>query len=222
MNTRWLSNGLYLFFDSIIHGIEYIRAEYFIRSLRQPVVTIFGGTFAHKDAHFTQQAFTMGKLLAEHKISVLAGGGPGIMEAANCGAASVYHKKNGIATLGIGVKGVDDRYKNPCAAVFIASHFFIRKHLLIRNSLGFIVFPGGIGTMDELFEVLNFLKHNRIPQVPVILIGKDYWQPLLDWFIESALKNGLIKDDYLTFFVITDSVEDALEKILLFVGNRGK
>lgn len=220
MKYNWFTNGLWLLWDSIRSGMQYIYAEYKLSMVKQPIVTIFGGTCAKADDFYTKQAYEMGKLLVQHDFSVLAGGGPGIMQAANCGAASVISKKNKeVRTFGIGVLGIDDHFNNPCAQVLKARHFSVRKHLLIRYSIGFIIFPGGIGTLDELFEVLNLLKHHRIPPIPVILIGKEYWQPLLDWFINSALKHEFILPEHLTLFTITDNLNEAVNQITIFVNS---
>lgn len=215
---KFIKSSAWLFFDAVRSGIEQIHGAYAITKLQQPIVTIFGGMRAKLNDPFAQQAYQMARLLVEHKITVLTGGGPGIMEAANCGAASVAQDKGLKATdtLGIAVLGVDEDFDNPCSELYKVRHFFVRKNLLIRYSIGFIVFPGGIGTMDELFEVLNLLKHHRIPPLPVVLIGKEYWSPLLAWFNDSALEGGFIKPEYLEFFTVTDDLNVALERVQAF------
>ena len=93
----------------------------------------------------------------------------------------------------------------------IDSYFFLRKWLLIRYSLAFVVFPGGVGTVDELFELLNFMKHDKVPKLPVILIGTNYWQPIIDWLHTRAFKHGFVKQYQLDLITVTDDLDEAFE-----------
>jgi len=133
------------------------------------------------------------------------------MVAANCGAAETRKKGEKAQTLGIAVSGIDEDFMNPCADTLFVNYFFMRKWLLIRYSVGFIIFPGGVGTMDELFDLLNMMKHHRVPPLPVVLIGVEYWQPLVKWFKESALKGGLIDERLTELFVVTDDIDEAYD-----------
>ena len=203
-----------IFWHALGVAWQLVKSARFVRRVRMPVVTIWGGTQAAQESEYAQQAFAFSQKLVEHDISVLTGGGPGIMQAANCGAASVHKESDGkLSSLGIGVSFVDKEYTNPCVPVMRVGYFFLRKWLLIRYSLAFIVFPGGVGTMDELFELLNFMKHNKVPHLPVILIGRDYWQPIIDWFHKKALKEGFVQQYQVDLLMVTDDLDHAFEMV---------
>jgi len=195
------------------NAYSWMRGSFVMHKLAQPVVTIFGGTRPRKEDPFVEQAYALAYLLAKNNYAVLTGGGPGMMQAANCGAAQARHDGAKGITLGIGVRGIDASFKNPCAKVYNASSFFVRKWLLTNYSCGFIIFPGGIGTADELFDTLNIMKHRVLSRVPMVLIGTEYWQPLIDWLSNSGVKDGFIKPEYLDAFYVTDSLEEAFQII---------
>ena len=212
MKTRYLRKCLSIFFHSIKVGYQLMTSFFRLAHLPMPIVTIFGGAKAGDAGEDARKAHDLARKYADNGISVITGGGPGIMKAANCGAASVRKKGERARTLGIAVSGVDDEFVNPCADMLNVNYFFMRKWLLIRYSIGFVIFPGGLGTMDELFDLLNLMKHHRIPDLPVVLVGADYWQPIVDWF-DSALKSGLIDERLMKLFVVTDSVDEAYKII---------
>ena len=185
--------------------------------MHMPVITIFGGAKDPKKDDYAKKAYELARRLVEQDISVLTGGGPGIMEAANCGATSVHRdnkEKKKSDTIGIAVIGIDTWFVSSCYYPTVrVSYFFMRKWLLIRYSVGFIVFPGGIGTLDELFDLLNLLKHHKIPSFPVVLMGKEYWQPLMDWIQDCWLKYKLIAPPDPSLVNIVDTPEEAFEII---------
>jgi uncharacterized protein (TIGR00730 family) len=181
-----------------------------LSKVRMPMVSVFGSSRVNPESEEYKRAYALGATLAQHEISVITGGGPGIMDAANCGAFSGRNQQDDMLnTMGIAVTGVDASFKSHCSEVMWVDTFFVRKWMLVRYSLGIVVFPGGLGTFDELFDVLNYMKHKRIPAIPVILIGIDYWQPLVDWMKSRALAEGYINAEYLKFFQLTDSIEEA-------------
>src|SRR5690606_34188715 len=146
---------------------------------------------------YAQDANQIAAWLVEQEMSVLTGGGPGIMEAANCGAVRSLHKDE-VHSIGIGVRGLNEP-KNVCVEeYFELDYFFARKWLLTQYSVGFIVFPGGFGTLDELSEVLTLIQTRQMKKVPIVLFGKDYWRPFLQWVREEALPHGLIKEEHVT------------------------
>jgi len=186
--------------------------------LQQPIVTIFGGCGTDKkdEDKYEKKAYHLGAMLVQHHFSVVTGGGPGIMEAANCGAVSIYKNKQEQCrwTFGVGVKGVNGGHHNPCAQVIFVRYFFIRKWLLTRYSSAYIVFPGGIGTADEFFELLDLLRHKKFSYRPVILVGKEYWSKLLDWYTHSAKKEGFITPEREVPFTVTDNNEEIIQLIM--------
>lgn len=179
-----------------------------VSKLPKPIVSIFGGARLSQKDTYAVQASELANMFVENNISVLTGGGPGIMEAANCGAI----KQNGGKgkSMGIGVKELGEG-KNPCVQEYIAlDYFFARKWLLTRFSLGFVVFPGGFGTMDELAEVLTLIQTKKMAPLPIILIGTDYWDTFLKWVTDDAIKHGLIEKEHLELFTITDDLHQAM------------
>lgn len=189
----------------------FLRGFIALTRMPTPTATIFGGKNVRKDSELAQQVYQLSRLLVKHNISVLTGGGPGVMLAANCGAASIEHKKKRTMTLGIGVNGVDAPFVNECAKVVKVPYFFIRQWLLVRYSQAFIIFPGGVGTVDELFETLNLMKLNKIPTLPIILIDKNYWQPLVDWYYKKGLPQEFIPEHAKDLFVLVDDINQAFE-----------
>ncbi|MCK5632391.1 LOG family protein [bacterium] len=213
MKFKYFRECLSIFFHSIKVGYELMTGFFRLTKLPMPIVTVFGGAKADKAGIFYRQADDFAYRCVKNGISIVTGGGPGIMTAANCGAARARKKGQKARTLGIVVSGVDQNYENPCADILSVSYFFMRKWLLIRYSIGFVVFPGGIGTMDELFDLLNMIKHHRVPELPVVLIGKEYWSPIVQWFEKSALKSGLLNKRLTKLFIVTDSIDEAYEVI---------
>ena len=219
MPLKYVRECLSIFFHSIKVGYQLMASFFRLAHVPAPIVTIFGGAKMDKDDEYMKSAHDFAQRLVQSGISVITGGGPGIMIAANCGAArgtrqrGTRQKKEKSRTLGIAVSGIDDDFINPCADVLHVDYFFMRKWLLIRYSVGFVVFPGGIGTMDELFDLLNMIKHGRIPHLPIVLIGVQYWEPIVRWFHDSALKNELIDERLTKLFVVTDSIDEAFDII---------
>lgn len=186
--------------------------------LPQPAITIFGSARAQPDSLICKKARQIAKLLAGAEFSIITGGGSGIMNAANEGAIEhlkekhpeAYLKNTEINSAGIGLVHLNNEPKNPYVQDYIEmSHFFDRKWLMVRYSVGFVFFPGGFGTLDELFELTTLIQCNRMSKVPVILIDKSYWEPLLKWFKEYLLKEKFIDDFDFSIFTILDDIEEA-------------
>lgn len=180
-----------------------------ISRLPEPIVTIFGGSRLAQDSFFAKQAHALSHRLAQSNISVITGGGPGIMQAANCGVDHEMAHLISARTLGITVRGLEPI--NECAQNYIVmDYFFSRKWLMINFARAFAIFPGGFGTIDELAEVITLLQTKKLSGVPVVLIGKNYWQPLLNWLNETVLKHGLIGEKDLSLIKVTDDLDEAL------------
>ncbi len=186
---------------------QLIYGAWRVSTLPQPIVSIFGGARLPQHDIYAKQADQIGRWLVENNISVLTGGGPGIMEAANCGAI----KTNGGTgkSMGIGVKDLGEG-KNPCVQeYFVLDYFWARKWLLTRYSVAFVVFPGGFGTLDELAEVLTLIQTKKMKRVPIILLGKEYWAPFMQWIIQEAVKHGTILKEHVKLFTVTDDPYEA-------------
>jgi len=185
--------------------MQVVYGAWHLSKLQKPFVSIFGGARLSQESVYAQQANELAQRLVEHDISVLTGGGPGVMHAANCGAFTPTNGGKG-KSVGIGVKDLGEG-RNPCVQeYFELDYFFARKWLLTRYSVAFIVFPGGFGTMDELSEVLTLLQTSKLPKVPIVLIGKEYWQHFMHW-VEHAIEHDLILKQDLALFTVTDDLE---------------
>lgn len=182
-----------------------------ISRLPQPVVTIFGGSLVKIDNRYAIFTHDLMHRLAEVGISVINGGGPGIMQASSCSYTDLHVQSMTSRTLSITFrKLMDQEHLNKCAKEYmVMEYFFARKWLMINFSIAFAIFPGGFGTLNELFEVLVLIKTESLPGTPVVLIGKDYWQPLLDWLKTHSIKEGLITAIDLNLIKVTDDLQEA-------------
>ena len=141
---------------------------------------------------------------------MITGGGPGIMEAANRGA-----KESGGISIGCNIELPFEQGTNQYVEVAVNfRYFFVRKTMFVKYAEAFIIFPGGFGTMDELFEALTLIQTGKIRNFPVILFGRSYWQGLVDWIRDTMLAEGKVSPDDLDLLVVTDSPREAVEVIL--------
>lgn len=200
-----LSRFFILFFHLLHTVIQMIYGAWRISKLHMPIVTIFGSARMTSTTPYAKKAQELGQRFIDADISILTGGGPGIMEAAVC-----HSKYEGKArSIGIGVRGVEDR-PNMCATeYFELEYFFARKWLLTEFSSAFVIFPGGFGTLDEMAGVLTLIQTKKLKQVPMVLIGKEYWGPFVEWVQKEALVHGAVKSEELEFFYVTDDLDDA-------------
>jgi uncharacterized protein (TIGR00730 family) len=175
-----------------------------------PGVTVFGSARTLPDDPYYQKAFELTKALAKNNLAVITGGGPGVMEAANKGAAVAKGK-----SVGLNIQLPHEQAGNRYANVPLNFHyFFSRKVCFVKYSIAFVYLPGGFGTLDELFEVLTLIQTRRIPAYPVILFGRDYWRGLIRW-MKDRLENGdFISRGDLDLFTITDDPQEAVDIIL--------
>lgn len=203
-------------------NIRLLYGMWRLTKLPQPAITIFGGSRLGPESLYTQTAEKMAKMLATEGYSIITGGGPGIMEAANRGAFEYAQacqlegrfNCRPLVSEGIGLIRLNREKPNPYVQEHIVmTHFFSRKWLLVRYSVGFIVFPGGFGTLDELCEVVTLIQCNRMRSVPVILMHSAFWNPLIEWFTEYNIKQGLISPADLKIITVLDDVNEALDLI---------
>lgn len=173
-----------------------------------PCVSVFGSARVAEDSPFYALARQMGAGLSRQGFTVLTGGGPGIMEAANRGARDV-----GGPSVGCNIVLPKEQHPNPYLDKWLACrHFFVRKVLLIKYSYAFVIMPGGLGTLDELFEALVLIQTKKILDFPVVVVGREYWQPLLA-LLASLKQRGMVAPADLPLLIYTDSVEEALAHI---------
>ncbi len=171
-----------------------------------PAVTIFGSARTKPTDKYYRAAQDIAKGLAKHHLAVVTGGGPGIMEAANKGAAHAGGK-----SVGLNIELPFEQDGNKFANVPVHFHyFFARKVCFVKYSIGFVFMPGGFGTLDEFFEVLTLVQTQRIPQFPLILFGKAHWKGLLAWMKTRLEKDGQISPGDLDLVKITDDVDEVI------------
>lgn len=188
----------------------------FIRGFRAlhfvgPGVTVFGSARFSEQHPYYALARQMGALLAQQGFSVFTGGGPGIMEAANRGAFEV-----GGPSVGCNIILPFEQNPNPYLNRYIEfKYFFVRKVMLIKYSYAFVIMPGGFGTLDEMSEALTLIQTGKLQQFPVVLMGRKYWQPMIDWMREHMAGEGAIHPEDLELFKITDDPAEAIDYIRL-------
>jgi uncharacterized protein (TIGR00730 family) len=173
-------------------------------------VSVFGSARTHPDDEYYKAAVETGKLLAEAGFEVITGGGPGIMEAANRGAFEA-----GKVSVGCNIELPFEQTANPYQTRSLTfKYFFVRKTIFIKYSNAYIIFPGGFGTMDELFEALTLIQTRKIRNFPVVLFGSQYWQGLLAWLSSTMLNERNINPEDLGLIYLTDSPKDAVDFIV--------
>jgi len=177
-----------------------------------PAVTIFGSARLPASDPYYKLAVTLGARLARQNLAVITGGGPGIMEAANRGAAKVKGK-----SIGLNIELPHEQEGNRFVNIPINFHyFFSRKVCFVKYSVAFIFMPGGFGTLDEFFELITLVQTQRIPRFPLILVGKSFWKGLLSWIDSTLEKNALISPGDKELFSLTDDPDEVLEIVMEF------
>jgi hypothetical protein len=175
-------------------------------------VSVFGSARTKEGNPFYEAAREVGKLLAENGFAVITGGGPGIMEAANRGAFEASGE-----SIGCNIELPFEQIPNPYQKKKLSfKYFFVRKTMFIKYSNAYVIFPGGFGTMDELFEALTLIQTRKIRNFPVVLFGSGYWRGMLQWISSVMLHEGNIGEDDLKLLHLTDSPRDAVEFISKF------
>jgi len=198
------------FTDSDTWRVFRIMSE-FVGAIEQltglgPAVSIFGSARMTEDDPYYDLARRTARCLAEKNVAVITGGGGGIMEAANRGAA-----EGGGRSVGLNIELPHEQLPNEHQDMALHFHyFFIRKVMFLKYSIGFIMFPGGFGTMDEMFESLTLVQTQRMPNFGGVLFGKDYWQGLVDWIRQTQLGRGYVSPKDLDLFEITDDPDRAV------------
>ncbi|MCC5942030.1 MAG: TIGR00730 family Rossman fold protein [Balneolaceae bacterium] len=183
-----------------------------------PCISIFGSARLEPGSKYYEMAVDAAQAIAENGFGVITGGGPGIMEAGNKGA----HIQGG-KSVGLGIElpkeqGVNE-YVTP-EYVINFKYFFVRKVMFVKYAQGFIVFPGGFGTLDELFETLTLIQTEKIERIPIVMVGKEYWGGLITWLKEKLVADGYISESDMELFYLTDDTNDAVKYVCDFYKNR--
>ncbi len=188
---------------------EFVEGFDTMSSMTVPAVTIFGAARVadhHPDYAIARE---ISKQLAENGYGVITGGGPGIMEAANRGAADA----DGVS-IGLNIDLPFEQKQNPYVNIpLFFRHFFVRKVMFMKYSMAFICLPGGFGTLDELFESLTLIQTKKIKPFPIILVGSSFWSGLVDWLREQLIGNGKIDATDLMLFEVLDDVDEVVSYI---------
>ena len=175
-----------------------------------PAVSIFGSARSRPEDPEYRGARKLARLLSERDIAVVTGGGPGVMAAANQGAREESGK-----SVGLNIELPHEQLANPYLDIDLDfRYFFTRKFLLIRYALGFAVFPGGFGTIDELFELLTLVQTGKMRRRPIVLVGSQYWQGVLDWLRDQTLAMGFVSEPDLQMLQVVDAEEEAADILL--------
>ncbi|MFN7962336.1 MAG: TIGR00730 family Rossman fold protein [Thermoanaerobaculia bacterium] len=175
-----------------------------------PCVTVFGSARFAESHPYYQQAREMGRRLASAGFTVMTGGGPGIMEAANRGARDVEGP-----SIGCNIRLPHEQQPNPYLDHFLEfRYFFVRKVMLVKYSHAFVVMPGGYGTLDEIFETLTLMQTGKVADFPLVMMGVSYWTPLLDFFRNTLVREGTISPADVDRLLLTDSPDEAMSAIL--------
>ena len=178
-------------------------------------ITVFGSARMPKSARYYGMTVELGRALTAHGYTVITGGGPGLMEAANKGA-----KRGGGKSVGLGINLPMEQKLNRYLDIGLEfKYFFVRKMMFMKFSSGVVIAPGGFGTMDELFEALTLIQTRKSRRVPLVLFGKDYYKGLVKWMRETMLPHGTIDEDDLDLWLLTDSVEEAVNYLDHHVAN---
>jgi uncharacterized protein (TIGR00730 family) len=181
-----------------------------VERIDRPAVSIFGSARIGEDSPVYQAARTVGRYFGERGWAVITGGGPGVMEAANRGA-----KDAGGLSIGFNIDLPHEQGPNPYLDIsYTFQHFYARKVCFVKPAEGFVIFPGGFGTLDELFEALTLIQTGKAQNFPVVLVGTDYWRELLDWIEGEMLADGMISREDLALLHVTDDVAEAAEDVI--------
>jgi uncharacterized protein (TIGR00730 family) len=179
-----------------------------------PCVSIFGSARTSKDHIYYQLTEQIATLLTKQGYGVISGGGPGIMEAANKGAFEAGGK-----SVGLGIELPFEAFENKYIdrdKLLEFKYFFVRKVMFMKYAQGFIVMPGGFGTLDEFFEAVTLIQTGKIAKFPIVLVGTHYWGELIEWTKDKMLAAGNIKEEDLSLFRLVDTAEDAVNHIVKF------
>ncbi|WP_416191612.1 TIGR00730 family Rossman fold protein [Neisseria sp. CCUG12390] len=194
---------------------EFVESGEELRAI-QPAVSIYGSARTptdHADYLFTER---LSRKLSDAGFSVISGGGPGIMEAANKGAFA-----GASPAVGLNIVLPHEQHANPYQDLSIKfQHFFPRKVMFVKHAVAYVVMPGGFGTLDELFESLTLVQTGKTPHRPIILVGKDFWAGLMDWIKDQLLGNRLISPEDMDLIQLIDDEDEIVEYIFAHYENR--
>jgi uncharacterized protein (TIGR00730 family) len=201
--------------DTLASDVSLIASEFLagfqlVEKIDRPAVSIFGSARIAEGSKTYERARAAGRAFAEAGFAVVTGGGPGVMEAANRGC-----QEAGGLSVGFNISLPHEQSGNPyCDIAMTFKHFYARKTMFVKAAEGFVIFPGGFGTLDELFESLTLIQTGKIGSFPVVLCDTGYWAPMLDWIRTRMLEEGLVSTADLELVSVTDMPAEAVESIV--------
>lgn len=173
-------------------------------------ISIFGSARLTPENTYYQKATEIANRLAKENFSIITGGGPGIMEAANKGAF-----ESNTRSVGLNIRLPHEQTSNPYQNLMLEyRYFFVRKVMFVKYSMGYVCMPGGFGTMDEFFESLTLMQTQKIYPLPLVLFGVDYWQGLIDWMKSSMVSSGTVSDTDFDYITLTDDIDLVVETMI--------
>jgi uncharacterized protein (TIGR00730 family) len=196
--------------DVAIIASEFLAGFQKVLEIDRPAVSIFGSARVDEESEPYRLARETGRLFAEAGFAVVTGGGPGVMEAANRGC-----KEGDGLSVGFNIELTHEQGINPyCDIAMTFKHFYARKTMFVKAAEGFVIFPGGFGTLDELFESLTLIQTGKVLNFPVVLFDSDYWGELLDWTRDEVLAGGMISPEDVELLHLTDDPAEAARLIV--------
>jgi uncharacterized protein (TIGR00730 family) len=191
-------------------GEEFLQGFLAVQRIGRPAFTVFGSARVKPDDPIYADAVEVGRRIAQAGFAVVTGGGPGVMEAANRGA-----REGGGVSVGFNIELPHEQHENRYLDISVTfEHFYARKTMFVKAAEGFVIFPGGFGTLDELFEALTLIQTGKVLHFPVVLFDHGYWAPLLDWIRERLLVDGMISPEDLELLTVTDDYDEAVRVLV--------
>jgi uncharacterized protein (TIGR00730 family) len=195
--------------DVALIASEFLEGFKVVQEIDRPAVSIFGSARVREGSPTYESARATGRAFAEAGFAVVTGGGPGVMEAANRGC-----KEGGGLSVGFNIELPHEQGLNAwCDLSLTFRHFYARKVMFVKAAEGFVIFPGGFGTQDELWESLTLIQTGKIGHFPVVLFDSEYWSELLEWVRSDMLEDGLISPEDLDLLQLTDDIADIVERV---------
>jgi uncharacterized protein (TIGR00730 family) len=191
-------------------GNEFLQGFLAVERIGKPAISVFGSARVNEDDPVYADAREVGRHIAEAGFAVVTGGGPGVMEAANRGA-----REGGGVSVGFNIELPHEQHENPYLDISLTfDHFYARKTMFVKAAEGFVIFPGGFGTLDELFEALTLIQVGKVLHFPVVLFDHGYWTPLLAWIRGRLLAEGMISPKDLELLIVTDDPDEAVQVLV--------
>jgi uncharacterized protein (TIGR00730 family) len=191
-------------------GDEFLQGFLAVQQIGRPAFTVFGSARVKPDDPIYADAVEVGRRIAQAGFAVVTGGGPGVMEAANRGA-----REAGGVSVGFNIELPHEQHENRYLDLSLTfEHFYARKTMFVKAAEGFIIFPGGFGTLDELFESLTLIQTGKVLHFPVVLFDHGYWAPLLDWIRGRLLADGMISPEDLELLTVADDHAEAVQVLV--------